>query len=70
MSDAAVVRLSPAGLGQPLGHEEGQRAQETRHDQDEQLPVQQQVVTVEEGQGSHDGLERKQQHDAKLCEKE
>ncbi len=58
-SDAVVVRFSPAGLSQPLGHEEGQGAKKTHHDQDEQLPVQQQVVTVEEGQSGHDGLERK-----------
>jgi len=57
-SDAVVVGLPPAGLGPPLGQEEGDGAQEAGHHQDEQLPVQQQVVAVEEGQGGHDGLRR------------
>lgn len=56
-SDAVIVGFSSAGLSQPLDHKEGDGAQKTRHDQDEQLPVQQQVVTVEEGQGGHDGLQ-------------
>lgn len=56
-SDAVVVRFSSFGLGQPVSHKEGYGSQETRHDQDEQLPVQHQVVTVEEGQGGHDGLQ-------------
>lgn len=55
-SDAVVVWLSPAGLSQPLSHEEGDSAQKTSHNQDEQLPVQQQVVAVVEGQSGHDGL--------------
>lgn len=56
-SDAVIVSFSPARLGPPLGQEEGDGAQEAEHHQDEQLPVQQQVVTVEEGQGGHDGLQ-------------
>lgn len=55
-SDAVVVRFPAAGLCDPLSPEERNRPQETRHDQDEQLPVKQQVVTVEEGHSRHDGL--------------
>lgn len=58
-SDAVVVRFPAAGLCDPLSPEERNRPQETRHDQDEQLPVKQQVVTVEEGHSRHDGLWRK-----------
>lgn len=55
-SDGAVVRLPPTGLGQRLHHEEGDGAQEAEHHQDEQLPVQQQVVAVGERHRRHDGL--------------
>lgn len=58
LSDSAVVRLPPDGLGQRLHHEEGDGAQEAHHHQDEQLPVQQQVVAVGERHRGHDGLRR------------
>lgn len=60
-SDGAVVRLLPTGLGQRLHHEEGDGAQEADHHQDEQLPVQQQVVAVGERHRRHDGLWKENQ---------
>lgn len=48
-SDAVVVRVSPGGHGYPLYRKERYCSQETCQDQDEQLPVEQQVVTVEVG---------------------
>lgn len=56
-SDAVVVRVPLAGLSHPISHKKGDGTQRTYDDQDEQLPVQQQVVTVEEGHGRRDGLD-------------
>ena len=59
-SDAVVVRVPVAssGLHRPLCQEEGERAGEAHQHQDEQLPVEQQVVAVEERHRRHDGLWR------------
>lgn len=60
-SDSAIVRVLPAGLGQRLHHEEGDGAKESNNHQDEQLPVQQQVVAVGERHCRHDGLWKEKQ---------
>lgn len=56
-SYAAVVRVPASRRHCQLGHKEGDGAQEAHQSHDKQLPVEYEVVTVEESHGCRDGLQ-------------
>lgn len=59
LSDTVIVRVPLGSDGGPLHQKEGPGAHEAHQHHDEQLPVQEKVVAVEEGHRSGDGLQRR-----------
>lgn len=60
-SDTVIVRVPSSADDGPLHQKEGPGAHEAHQHHDEQLPVQEKVVAVEEGYRSCDGLQRHQE---------
>lgn len=58
LSDTVIIRVPSTADNAPLHHKESNGAQEARQHHDEQLPVQEKIVAVEEGHRSCDGLKK------------
>lgn len=61
LSDTVIVGVLSSADSSPLHHKEGDGAQEAHQHHDEQLPLQEKVVAVEEGHRCCDGLQRHQE---------